>query len=62
MNMAKEVYVTFRYVRNADGELLNIYDGVFGSERDATLQLVETYGSDWYAQGYRKIKQYIAKY
>ena len=34
--MAKEVYVTFRYVRNIDGELLNIYDGVFGSERDAT--------------------------
>jgi len=60
--MTKEVYVTFRYVGIVDGELLNIYDGVFGSERDATLQLVETYGSDWYAQGYRKIKQYIAKY
>lgn len=60
--MAKEVYVTFRYVRNADGELLNIYDGVFGSERDATLHLEETYGKNWYAQGYRKLKQYIAKY
>lgn len=62
MNMAKEIYVTFRYVRNIDGELLNIYDGVFGSERDAMLQLVETYGNDWYAQGYRKLKQYIPKY
>lgn len=62
MNIAKEVYVTFRYVWNIDGELLNIYDGVFGSERDATLHLVETYGSDWYAQGYRKVKQYIPKY
>lgn len=62
MNMAKEVYVTFRYVGIVDGELINIYDGVFGSEYDATLHLEETYGSDWYAQGYRKIKQYIAKY
>ena len=49
MNMAKEIYVTFRYVRNADGELINIYDGVFGSERDATLQLVETYGNEFTA-------------
>lgn len=62
MNMAKEIYVTLRYVSNIDGELLNIYDGVFGSERDATLHLFETYGSDWYAQGYRKLKQYIPKY
>lgn len=62
MNMAKEVYVTFRYVGIVDSELINIYDGVFGSERDATLHLVETYGSDWYAQGYRKVKQYIPKY
>jgi len=62
MNMAKEVYVTFCYFGIVDGELINIYDGVFGSERDATLHLVETYGSDWYAQGYRKVKQYIAKY
>lgn len=62
MNMAKEIYVTLRYVRNADGELLNIYDGVFGSEHDATLHLEETYGKDWYAQRYRKLKQYIPKY
>lgn len=62
MNMTKEVYVTFRYVGIVDGELINIYDGVFGSERDATLHLVETYGNDWYAQGYRKVNQYIPKY
>lgn len=62
MNMAKDVYVTFRYVGIVDGELINSYDGVFGSECDATLHLVETYGSDWYAQGYRKVQQYIAKY
>lgn len=60
--MAKDVYVTFRYVGIVDGELINSYDGVFGSKRDATLHLVETYGSDWYAQGYRKVQQYIAKY
>lgn len=62
MNMAKEIYVTLRYVSNIDGELLNIYDGVFGSERDATLHLEETYGKDWYGKGYRKLKQYIPKY
>ena len=62
MNMSKEIYVTLRYIGNVDGELLNIYDGVFSSERDATLHLEETYGKDWYAKGYRKLKQYIAKY
>ena len=61
MNIAKEVYVTYRRVESING-LINEYDGVFASERDATLHLVENYGSDWYAQGYRKLKQYIAKY
>ena len=61
MNMAKEVYVTYRRVAGIHG-LINEYDGVFVSERDATLHLGETYGKDWYAQGYRKLKQYIAKY
>lgn len=63
MNIAQEVYVTYRVV---DGKYdfikINEYDGVFVSERDATLHLEETYGKDWYAQGYRKLKQYIAKY
>lgn len=63
MNIAQEVYVTYRIV---DGYYeftkINEYDGVFVSERDATLHLVETYGNDYYAQGYRKLKQYIAKY
>lgn len=64
MNMAKEVYVTYRRFKvKIDDELfIDEYDGVFGSERDAMLHLVETYGSDWYAQGYRKVKQYIPKY
>lgn len=62
MNIAKEIYITLRYIGNVNGELLNIYDGVFVSERDATLHLEETYGKDWYSQGYRKLKQYIAKY
>ena len=61
MNMAKEVYVTYRLVAGIDG-FINEYDGVFVSERDATLHLEETYGKDWYAHGYRKLKQYIAKY
>lgn len=63
MNMANEVYVTYRRVeRSYDFTLINEYDGVFVSERDATLHLEETYGKNWYAQGYRKLKQYIAKY
>lgn len=62
MNMTKEVYVTFRYVGIVDGELINIYDGVFGSERDATFHLVDAYGEDWFEKGYRKVKQYIPKY
>ena len=64
MNIAKEVYVTYRRLKvKIDDELfINEYDGVFVSERDATLHLEETYGKDWYAQGYRKLKQYIAKY
>lgn len=61
MNMANEVYVTYRVVEGIHG-LINEYDGVFVSERDATLHLEETYGKDWYAHGYRKLKQYIAKY
>lgn len=61
MNMANEVYVTYRMVEGKY-EFITEYDGVFGSERDATLHLVETYGNDWYALGYRKLKQYIAKY
>lgn len=64
MNMANEVYVTYRsWEVGVDNELfINEYDGVFVSERDATLHLEETYGKDWYAHGYRKLKQYIAKY
>ena len=63
MNIAKEVYVTYRRLKvKIDGEFINVYDGVFVSERDATLHLEETYGKDWYVQGYRKLKQYIAKY
>lgn len=61
MNMANEVYVTYRMVEGKY-EFITEYDGVFVSERDATLHLEETYGKDWYAQGYRKLKQYIAKY
>lgn len=61
MNIAKEVYVTYRRVESVNG-LINEYDGVFVSERDATLHLEETYGKNWYVQGYRKLKQYIAKY
>lgn len=61
MNMAKEVYVTYRRVKSING-LINEYEGVFVSERDATLHLKEAYGKNWYAQGYRKLKQYIAKY
>lgn len=64
MNIAQEVYVTYRsWEVGVDNELfINEYDGVFVSERDATLHLEETYGKDWYAKGYRKLKQYIAKY
>ena len=63
MNIANEVYVTYRRVESSyDFSLINEYDGVFVSERDATLHLEETYGKDWYAQGFRKLKQYIAKY
>ena len=64
MNIAQEVYVTYRsWEVGVDHELfINEYDGVFVSERDATLHLEETYGKDWYSQGYRKLKQYIAKY
>ena len=61
MNMANEVYVTYRMVESKY-EFITEYDGVFVSERDATLHLEETYGMDWYTQGYRKLKQYIAKY
>lgn len=61
MNMANEVYVTYRRVETTNG-FINEYEGVFVSERDATLHLEETYGNGWYAQGYRKLKQYIAKY
>lgn len=61
MNIAKEVYITYRRVESVEG-LINEYDGVFVSEHDATLHLEETYGKNWYAQGYRKLKQYIAKY
>jgi len=61
MNNAKEVYVTYQRVESMN-DLINEYDGVFVSERDATLHLEETYGKDWYAHGYRKLKQYIAKY
>lgn len=64
MNIAQEVYVTYRSWKvSVDNEIfINEYDGVFVSEHDATLHLEETYGKDWYAQGYRKLKQYIAKY
>lgn len=64
MNVAKEVYVTYRHlkVKIYDELFINEYDGVFVSESDATLHLEETYGKDWCAQGYRKLKQYIAKY
>ena len=64
MNIAQEVYVTYRsWEVGVDHELfINEYDGVFVSERDATLHLEETYGKDWYTKGYRKLKQYIAKY
>ena len=63
MNMANDVYVTYRRLKvNIDDDFINEYDGVFVSERDATLHLEETYGKDWYGQGYRKLKQYIAKY
>lgn len=63
MNIANEVYVTYRHLKvKIDGEFINVYDGVFVSERDATLHLEETYGKDWYTKGYRKLKQYIAKY
>lgn len=61
MNIAQEVYVTYRRVETTN-DFINEYDGVFASEHDATLNLVETYGNDYYAQGYRKLKQYIAKY
>lgn len=61
MNIAQEVYVTYRRVETTN-DFINEYDGVFVSERDATLNLVETYGNDYYAQGYRKLKQYISKY
>lgn len=61
MNIAKEVYITYRRVETTN-DFINEYDGVFASERDATLHLEETYGKDWYAQGFRKLKQYIAKY
>lgn len=63
MNIAKEVYVTYRHLKvNIDDDFINEYDGVFASERDATLHLEEAYGNNWYANGYRKLKQYIAKY
>lgn len=63
MNIAQEVYVTYHVVEGKyDFIKINEYDGVFVSERDATLHLEETYGKDWYAHGYRKLKQYIAKY
>lgn len=82
MNMANEVYVTYRRIETIGGQIIDDkylyaitidsetpphefiteYDGVFVSERDATLHLVETYGNDYYVQGYRKLKQYIAKY
>lgn len=61
MNIAQEVYVTYRRVETTNN-FINEYDGVFVSERDATLNLEETYGKDWYVKGYRKLKQYIAKY
>lgn len=61
MNIAKEVYVTYRLVETTN-DFINEYDGVFSSERYATMHLVETYGNDYYAQGYRKMKQYIDKY
>ena len=61
MNIAQEVYVTYRRVETTN-DFINEYDGVFASERDATLHLVEAYGKDWYSQGYRKLKQYISKY
>ena len=62
MNIAKEVYVTYRRVKSINGGLINEYDGVFVSERDATLHLKDAYGKYWYVKGYRKLKQYIAKY
>ena len=81
MNIAQEVYVTYRRIETIGGQIIDDeylyaitinnetthkfiteYDGVFVSERDATLHLEETYGKDWYAHGYRKLKQYIAKY
>ena len=48
MNIAKEVYVTYRRVACIDG-FINEYDGVFVSERGAIVHLEETYGKDWYA-------------
>ena len=48
MNIAKEVYVAYRRVETNNG-FINEYDGVFVSERDATLHLEETYGKDWNA-------------
>ena len=82
MNIAQEVYITYRRIETIGGQIIDDkylyaitidsetpphkfiseYDGVFVSERDATLHLEETYGKNWYAQGYRKLKQYIAKY